>query len=102
MAQFNPEAQGIAGNFGGIPVVIDANMPVNLGAGTNESRVGLFNRRTLYLYEGVPRFKVADQTSIANLQYQFVLYGYYGVAFGRQPKMVSVISGTGLIVQAGF
>lgn len=102
MARFNSEAEGLAGNFAGIPVVVDANVPVNLGAGTNESRIGLFNRETLYLWEGVPRFKVADQTNIGNLQYQFVLYGYYAVAFGRQPKMISTIGGTGLIVQSGF
>lgn len=102
MATFNPAAEGIAGNFQHLPVVVDANIPVNLGAGTNESRIGLFNRETLYLWEGVPKFKVADQTSIANLQYQFVLYGYYANAFARQPKMISVISGTGLIVQSGF
>jgi HK97 family phage major capsid protein len=102
MAQFNSNAQGVAGNFAGYPVVVDANVPVNLGAGTNEARIGLFNRQTLYLWEDVPRFKIADQTNIANLQYQFVLYGYYAVAFGRQPKMISVLSGTGLAVQSGF
>lgn len=102
IAQSGMEPQGIAGNFNGIPVVVDANVPVNLGAGTNEARIVLANRRTLYFYEGAPRFKVADQTSIANLQYQFVLYGYYAVAFPRQPKMISVLSGTGLIVQSGF
>lgn len=102
MARFNPEAEGIAGNFGGTPVIVDANMPVNLGAGTNESRIVQVNRETLYTWEGVPRFKVADQTNIANLQYQFVLYGYYAAIFGRQPKMISSIGGTGLIVQAGF
>lgn len=102
MAAFSPKAQGVAGNFGGIPVVLDANVPVNLGAGANEARIGLFNRRTLRTYEGVPRFKVADQTNIANLQYQFVMYGYYAIALGRQPKMISVIAGTGLVVQSGF
>ncbi len=102
MAQFNPSAQGIAGNIGGIPVVVDANMPVTKGAGTNESRIVLANRRTLFLYEGSPTFKVADQTSIANLQYQFVMYGYYAAAIGRQPKMISALSGTGLVVQTGF
>jgi HK97 family phage major capsid protein len=95
-------AQGVTGNFGGLPVIEDANIPVNLGGGTNESRMIVCNRQTLYLYESAPMFKVADQTNIANLQYQFVLYGYYAVAFPRQPKMISVVSGTGMIVQSGF
>jgi len=96
------EAQGVVGftNFG-LPVVCDANMPVNLGAGTNQAPTVLINRRGFDIWESAPSFKVADQTSIATLQYQLVLWGYYGV-MSRQPKMISVINGTGSIVQAGF
>lgn len=102
MALFNSEAQGIGGNINNIPVVVDANVPVNLGGGTNQAPIVACNRQTLVTYEGVPRFKVADQTSIANLQYQFVMWGYYAAAFPRQPKMISTINGTGMIVQAGY
>lgn len=96
------EAQGVVGftNFG-LPVVADANVPVNLGGGTNQAPSILINRRGFDIWESAPVFKVADQTSIATLQYQLVLYGYYGV-MSRQPKMISVINGTGSIVQAGF
>lgn len=94
-------AQGFSGNIGGIPIVVSANTPVNLGAGTNQSPYILVARRGYDIWESMPTFKVADQTSIANLQYQFVLYGYYAVA-SRQPKMISVINGTGMIVQSGF
>jgi HK97 family phage major capsid protein len=96
------EAQGYVGftNFG-LPVVADANMPVNLGGGTNQAPTVLINKRGFNIWESAPVFKVADQTSIATLQYQLVLYGYYGV-MSRQPKMISVINGTGSIVQAGF
>ena len=96
------EAQGYVGvtNFG-LPVVADANVPVNLGGGTNQAPTILMNRRGMDIWESAPVFKVADQTSIATLQYQLVLYGYYGV-MSRQPKMISVINGTGAIVQAGF
>lgn len=92
---------GVVGNIGGIPVCIDANMPTNLGGGTNESRLVLLNRRGFDFWESAPRFKVADQTSIANLQYQFVMYGYYATT-SRQAKMISIVSGTGLIPVAGF
>lgn len=96
-----PSAPTIAGAIAGLPVVVDANVPVNLGGGTNESRLIALNRRGFDAWESTPVFKIADQTSIATLQYQFVLYGYYAVA-SRQPKMVSVVAGTGMIVQAGF
>jgi len=92
---------GIVGNIGGIPICIDANMPTNLGGGTNESRLVYVNRRGFDFWESPPRFKVADQTSIANLQYQFVMYGYYATT-SRQAKMISIVSGTGLIPVSGF
>jgi hypothetical protein len=95
------DANGVVGNIGGIPICIDANMPTNLGAGTNESRLVFLNRRGFDFWESAPRFKVADQTSIANLQYQFVMYGFYAVT-SRQSKMISIISGTGLIPVSGF
>jgi HK97 family phage major capsid protein len=102
VAQADLVAQGVVGftNFG-LPVVADANVPVNLGGGTNQAPTILMNRRGFNIWESTPVFKVADQTNIANLQYQLVLYGYYGV-MSRQPKMISVINGTGSIVQAGF
>jgi hypothetical protein len=92
---------GVVGNIGGIPICIDANMPTNLGGGTNESRLVFLNRRGFDFWESPPRFKVADQTSIANLQYQFVMYQYYATT-SRQAKMISVVSGTGMIPVAGF
>lgn len=102
VAQADLIAQGVVGftNFG-LPVVVDANVPVNLGGGTNQAPTILINKRGFNIWESAPVFKVADQTSIATLQYQLVLYGYYGV-MSRQPKMISVINGTGSIVQAGF
>lgn len=103
IAEFSADgAQGLAGTLAGIPVITDANVPVNLGGTTTESRFCALSRRTLVTYEGIPRFKAADQTNIANLQWQFVMWGYYAAAFPRQPKAISVISGTGMIVQAGF
>ena len=101
-AEFNLNAQGPVGNLSGIPVIVDANMPVNLGAGTNQAPIVMANRSTLYLYESAPVMQVADQVNIANLQLQFVMWGYYAVAFGRQPKAIRVINGTGLIVQSGY
>lgn len=95
------DANGVVGNIGGIPICIDANMPTNLGGGSNEARLVFLNRRGFDFWESAPRFKVADQTSIANLQYQFVMYGFYACT-SRQSKMVSIVSGTGLIPVAGF
>ena len=98
---FEYSAQGLVGNLAGLPVVTDANIPTNLGGGTNETRAIIVNRRGFDIWESTPTFKVADQTNIANLQYQLVLYGYYAV-MSRQPAMISVVSGTGMIPRASF
>jgi len=95
------DGNGLVGNIGGVPLAIDANIPTNLGAGTNETRMIVLNRMGFDFWESAPRFRVADQTSIANLQYQFVMYGYYACT-SRQSKMVSVLSGTGLVPVSGF
>jgi len=95
------QGNGLVGNIGGIPLAIDANMPTNLGGGTNESRLVALNRMGFDVWESAPRFKVADQTSITTLQYQFVAYGYWA-ACSRQPKMISIVSGTGMIPVSGF
>lgn len=98
---FEYSAQGLVGNIAGLPVISDANIPVNLGGGTNESRAIIVNRRGFDIWESTPTFKVADQTSITTLQYQLVLYGFYAV-MSRQPAMISVVSGTGMIPRASF
>ncbi len=92
---------GPVGNIGGIPLYVDANLPTNLGGGTNETRMILLNRMGFDIWESAPRFRVADQASITTLQYQFVAYGYWACC-SRQPKMISVLSGTGLIPVSGF
>lgn len=100
-AGFDYAAEGLAGNFNGLPVIVDSNFPVNLGAGTNEAWMAMVNRRGLDIWESTPSFKIADQTSIATLQIQFVLWGYYAI-MSRQPKLLTQVKGTGLIVQSGF
>ena len=99
-AGFEWAAQGLVGNLAGLPVVCDANIPKTLGGGT-ETAIIAVNRRGYDIYEGVPRFKVADQTSITTLQVQFVMFNYYAV-MSRQPKLLAKVTGSGLIPLAGY
>ena len=77
-------------------------VPSNLGAGTNETRVITADFRDVYLWEdpNAPVFIRAEQPAAASLGVLFVCYGYSAFTAGRQPKAVSVVSGTGLIPQA--
>jgi HK97 family phage major capsid protein len=90
------------GTLLGCKLVQSGAIPSNLGAGTNETRVIAGDFRDIYLWEdpGAPIFIRAEQPAAASLGVLFVVYSYSAFSAGRQPKGVSVISGTGLIPQA--
>jgi hypothetical protein len=92
---------GIVGSIAGIPICSDANIPTNLGAGTNESRIVVLNRAGFDVYETPPVFKVADQSGPSTLQTSIICIAYWCVV-PRQPKMISVISGSGCIPTSGY
>jgi len=96
------ESDGLFGNIAGVPVCVDANMPTNLGAGTNEARLVVLNRMGFDVWESPPYFKVADNSTLAtNLQNQLEAVIYWTCA-SRQPTLVSVVSGTGMIPPAAY
>ncbi|MFF2331851.1 MULTISPECIES: phage major capsid protein [unclassified Streptomyces] len=91
------------GSLFGVPVVLDNNIPNNLGAGTNETRIIAADFRDLILMEDNSAAPVQlrfDDVLSGTLQVRLLAYGYSAFAAGRQPKAISVIGGTGLIVPA--
>lgn len=91
------------GSLFGVPVVLDNNIPNNLGAGTNETRIIAADFRDLILMEDNAAAPVQlrfDDVLSGTLQVRLLAYGYSAFAAGRQPKAISVIGGTGLIVPA--
>jgi HK97 family phage major capsid protein len=106
----NPQnALGTAGDAGayggvvgtimpGIPVVLDANIPTNLGAGTNEDRIIVLDADETFLWEeGGPLYLRFEETTGGSLTTKLVVYGYSAFSAGRYPSSVSVISGTALV-----
>lgn len=89
--------ENLVGSIQGLPVVLDASIPTNKGAGTNQDEVYVYRADQLYLYESPPRLRVFEEVLSGNLQVRFQLYGYYAAIFGRLPKAISKITGTGLI-----
>jgi HK97 family phage major capsid protein len=90
---------GFAGRLGPIPVVLDANIPTNLGAGTNQDDILGVTAGELHLWEdpNAPLFITTEQVLANNLQVRFVLYGYSAFTAGRYPAAQGSIDGTGLI-----
>jgi HK97 family phage major capsid protein len=99
----NPRAaQNAVGNLGGLPAIADANIPANLGAGTNEDRMILAKWDEMYLWESTPRIRVLQEVLSGTLQVRFQLYNYVASLPNRRPKAISIVSGTGLIAPAGY
>ncbi len=93
----NIVAEGFVGMLQGLPVYVDANIPVNLGAGTNEDRIITARTSDVLFMEGSPRAEAFRETKADQLSVLFRFYNYAALHSERFPKSISVISGTGLI-----
>jgi HK97 family phage major capsid protein len=95
--------QAYYGNSGyslmGLPIIADANVRTNAGAGSNEDRIYCVNANELHLWEqaGSPFALNFDATGAGSLTIKSVVYGYSAFTAGRYPGAVSIISGTGLV-----
>jgi HK97 family phage major capsid protein len=95
--------EGLAGMLSlGLPAYIDGNIPSNLGAGTNETRIIEARWDDLLLWEGSLRTRVLTEVLSGTLQVRFQVYNYCAFMPHRRPESISVISGTGVIPAAGY
>jgi HK97 family phage major capsid protein len=90
-------SQGYVGTLQGLPVYVDPNIPINLGAGTNEDRIIVARFDDLILWEGNARSEAFRETYANQLSVLLRFYNYVAFTGGRYPKAISVISGTGLV-----
>lgn len=90
-------AQGLVGDMIGLPVYTDANLPVNLGAGTNQDVILMARMSDVYLWEGTVRAEAFEQTYAAQLSLFVRLYNYVSFQAGRYPKALAAVTGTGSV-----
>jgi len=83
----------------GIPVVADANVKTNTGAGSNQDSVFVVRRADMLLFEsaGAPQMVRMDQTLGGQLTVKMVAFQYAAAVFGRYPAAISQVMGTGLV-----
>ena len=88
----------IAGTLAGVPVILDASIATNLGAGTNEDRIYGITATEAYLWEdsSAPLFIRAEQPAAASLGVLFVVYGYFAYTWARYASAHGKIGGSGL------
>lgn len=90
-------SQGYVGTIQGLPVYVDATLPTNLGAGTNQDTVIIGRMSDLILWESHVRAEAFPQTYANQLSVFIRLYNYMSFQPARFPKSLSVIGGTGLV-----
>jgi len=102
---FNPIAtndmvsvQGSAGRFLGLPVVIDPNIPTNLGVapGNTQDEVFLMRTSDLWLFESTPRAEAFTAPYAESLGVLFRLYNYAGLILNRLGSSIATMNGPGL------
>jgi HK97 family phage major capsid protein len=90
-------SQGHVGEMLGLPVYVDATIPTNLGAGTNQDFIMVARMSDLVLWESNVRAEAFQQTYAQNMSVFVRLYNYFSFQAGRYPKSISLINGTGLV-----
>ncbi|MDH6108865.1 HK97 family phage major capsid protein [Kitasatospora sp. MAP12-15] len=89
-------SQGFVGSIMGLPVYVDATIPTNGGAGTNQDVILVGRLADLILWESNIRAEAFPQTYANQLSVFVRLYNYMSFQAGRFPQSLSVIGGTGL------
>jgi HK97 family phage major capsid protein len=88
----------VVGSIAGLPVVTDANIPTNLGAGTNEDIIIVARASDVLLWEGETMSFSFEQTlSTAPGQVRLAVGRFSLFAPGRYPSAISTVGGTGLV-----
>jgi len=89
-------SNGPAGVIAGVPVILDGNIPTNLGAGTNEDVILGVTSSELHLWTdpAAPLFLRIDAVSTLGVTYS--VYSYTAFTAGRYPGAHGTIGGTGL------
>lgn len=92
-----PAAQGFAGELGGIPVYVDANIPTNIGVATNQDAVFVLRTSDLMLWESDTEAASFDATLAGQNSVLFRVLGFAAFIPHRHQASVQVINGTGLV-----
>ena len=93
-------AQGYVGQVLGLPVFVDALIPITGGGGSNQDTVIVAKMDDIWLWEGTVKAEAFQQT-YANQMSVFVrLYNYIAFQAGRYAQSISLITGTGAVTPA--
>lgn len=99
----NAAAYGqVVGTLGDLPVITDASIPTNLGAGTNEDIIIIARTFDIHLWEdngGAPFTFTFEQTQ-GPQTVRLAVGGFSAFTAGRYPTAIATVGGTGLVAPA--
>ena len=84
----------------GLPVITDANVATNQGAGTNQDAIYIGDTNELHLWQdgdGAPMYLRFDQPKAAELDVLAVVYGYNAYTAARYQNAWAKVTGTALV-----
>ena len=90
--------QGVVGQIAGIPVLLDPNIPTDLGSGSDEDAILITDMSNTVLWEdqgAAPNVVSFDQVGAGSLTIKFFSWGYSAFAL-KDPAGMVKITGTGL------
>ncbi len=91
-----PTSEGVVGTLQGLSVVVDPSIPTTLGSGTNEDIILVMRASDSYLWESSIRTRVLPEVGSGTLTTRIQVYGYAAFTPERQPKSITLLSGSGL------
>lgn len=95
-----PTAGDTGMTFLGLPVVIDPQLPTNLGTATNQDEVFLLKQDDLWLFESPVTAEVFREPYAGSMGVLFRLYAYAGTILNRYSTSIATLNGTGLAAPA--
>jgi hypothetical protein len=100
--QYGDSVRGRLGN--GLLVCVDANLPLNQGASANQDVAAIVAAQEGHLWEdpASPVYIKAEQPAASSLGIVYVIYEYFAYSWRRFTNGHAQITGTGMVVPAGF
>lgn len=88
----------VVGSLMGVPVITDATIPTNLGAGTNEDIIVVGRPSDILYYEDpIAQFTMEQALTTAPAQVRIAVGRFALFMAGRWPTGIATIGGTGLV-----
>ena len=88
-------SEQVVGSLQGLPVVTDPSIPITDGSGTNEDSIIVMRAQDCILYESSLRTRVLPEVLSGTMQVRVQVYGYLAFTAERQPKSITILSGSG-------